>query len=309
MLRCVRESHAFELQLAPEASPLSVTPEATRMEHAGRSALRGTSTGVVWLGRAGYLARGVLYLTMSWLAALAALTHGRSRLADSKGALDEMHQQPFGVAALVLMSIGLSGYGIWRSVQAVLDPAHETSGRWVVAKRGAWLVSALLHFALAAYALSLVRGRAPNVAAQMDARSGAASALAWEPFGPWLLALAGISLVAAGVYELVCAFRAQLDEQLDLSPLSAKARRRIVQLSRFGIAARGVVFAVAGGFLLFAAATSDPQQAKGFGGSLRALREAPFGRVLLGSVALGLAAFGVYQLVEARYRRLSGLQR
>lgn len=279
------------------------------MEHAGRSALRGTSTGVVWLGRAGYLARGVLYLTMSWLAALVALRHGGGRLADSRGALDEIHLQPFGGAALVLMTIGLSGYGIWRSAQAVLDPAHEASGRWAMAKRGAWLVGALLHFALAGYALSRVRGHAPGGGADMDARSGAASALSWEPFGQWLLALVGISLLALGVYELVCAFRAQLDEQLDLSPLSAKARRRIVQLSRFGVAARGVVFGVAGGFLLFAAATSDPQQAKGFAGSLRTLREAPFGRVLLGSIALGLAAFGVYQLVEARYRRFSGLQR
>ena len=143
----------------------------------------------------------------------------------------------------------------------------------------------------------------------MAARSGAASVLAWEPFGPSLLGLAGVSLAALGVYELVCAFRAQLDEQLDLSALSVKARRRIVRLSRFGIAARGVVFAVAGGFLFFAAATGDPQQAKGFGASLQALLEAPYGRVLLASTALGLVAFGVYQLVEARYRRLAGLER
>lgn len=308
MLSCLREPARLPATRTRSIA-LSAKPEATALEDAGRSAIRHTSTGVVWLGRAGYLARGVLYLTMSWLAALVALAHGRSRLADSKGALDEIHRQPFGVAALVLMTIGLSGFGIWRCVQAVLDPGHETSGRWVVAKRGAWFVQALFHFGLAAYALSLVRGHAPDLGAERDAKSGAASALAWEPLGSWLLALVGTSLVALSVYELVCALRAQLDEQLDLSPLSAKARRRIVQLSRFGIAARAVVFAIAGGFLFYAAATSDAQQAKGFGGSLRALREAPFGRILLGSVALGLAAFGVYQLVEARYRRLSGLRR
>lgn len=165
----------------------------------------------------------MLYLTIGWLAALVAFARAGGRLADSRGALDELHRQPFGFVALLLMTIGLAGYGIWRAVQAVLDPAHEAAGRWV--------------------------------------------------------------------------------------PLSAKARGRIVQLSRFGIAARGVVFAVAGGFLCFAAATSDPRQARGLGGSLRALRDAPFGHVLLGGVALGLAAFGVYQLLEARYRRLSGLRR
>jgi hypothetical protein len=264
---------------------------------------------VVWLGRAGYLARGVLYLTIGWLAALVAFAHVGGRLADSRGALDELHRQPFGVVALLLMTIGLAGYGIWRAVQAVLDPAHETTGRWMAAKRIAWFLEALFHFGLAAYAMSLARGGARDAGGEADARSGAASALAWGSLGPWLLALAGLSLVLAGLYELVCAFRAELDEQLDLSPLSAKARGRIVQLSRFGIAARGVIFAVAGGFLCLAAATSDPRKARGLGGSLRALRDAPFGPVLLGGVALGLAAFGVYQLVEARYRRLSGLRR
>ncbi|HEY6078966.1 MAG TPA: DUF1206 domain-containing protein, partial [Polyangiaceae bacterium] len=106
-----------------------------------------------------------------------------------------------------------------------------------------------------------------------------------------------------------CAVRAKLDERLNLSSLSSAIRQPVARLCRFGIAARGVVFAITGAFLVYAAATSDPRQAKGFGDSLRALLEAPFGRVLLGSVALGLIAFGVYQLVEARYRRLAGLQR
>jgi hypothetical protein len=274
------------------------------LAQAGRSAVRGTSIGVVWLGRAGYAARGVLYLTIGWLAGLVALGWGGGRLADDKGALDELQLQPFGVVPLVLLTIGLAGFGIWRSVQAVLDPAREAVGRWVVAKRGAWLVEGLLHFVLAAYALSLARGGVSDAGGDAAARSGAASVLAWE-----LLAVAGLSLAALGVYELVCAFRAQLDEQLDLSPLSVKARRRIVRLSRFGIAARGLVFVVAGGFLFFAATTGDAQLAKGFGASLQALLEAPYGRVLLASTALGLGAFGLYQLVEARYRRLAGLER
>lgn len=288
---------------------MSVRSEISRASGGARTAVHGTSTGVVWLGRAGYVARGVLYLTIGVLAGLVAFEQPGGRLADSKGALDELHTQPFGVVALLLLGLGLAGYGVWRSLQAALDPAHEATGRWAVAKRGAWLVGALLHFGLAAYALSRLRGESGHEPADLDAKSGTASALAWQPLGPSLVALVGALLVAVGVYELVCAFRAKLDEQLDLSPLSASSRRRVVQLSRFGIAARGLVFCITGFFLFVAAVTSDPQQAKGFGDSLQALREAPFGMALLAAVAFGLVAYGFYQLVEARYRRLAGLER
>jgi len=71
---------------------------------------------------------------------------------------------------------------------------------------------------------------------------------------------------------------------------------------RFGLAARGAVFLLIGFFLGRAAARHDPQQAAGVRESLLAL--AGFGRWALGAVALGLIAYGVYQLVEARYRRI-----
>jgi hypothetical protein len=58
--------------------------------------------------------------------------------------------------------------------------------------------------------------------------------------------------------------------------------------------------------LIAAGVTSDANQAKGFGDALQLVREAPYGQMLLAAVALGVIAFGAYQLVEARYRRLFG---
>jgi hypothetical protein len=65
------------------------------------------------------------------------------------------------------------------------------------------------------------------------------------------------------------------------------------------------VFLVAGGFLVTAAVTADPNEAKSFGESLRALRETPLGEPLLAAVALGLVAFATYEFIEARYRRIA----
>ena len=47
--------------------------------------------------------------------------------------------------------------------------------------------------------------------------------------------------------------------------------------------------------------TFDPSDASGLDGALRTILEAPFGQVLLTLVAVGIAAFGAYCFVRARY--------
>lgn len=77
-----------------------------------------------------------------------------------------------------------------------------------------------------------------------------------------------------------------------------------VRLGRLGIAARGIVFTVIGFFLIQAAKQSDASQAKGFGEALASLEQNPFGPWILGLVALGLISYGIYSVVEARYREI-----
>lgn len=86
--------------------------------------------------------------------------------------------------------------------------------------------------------------------------------------------------------------------------MSPGERRVIMPLSRFGLLARGAVFCLVGCFFLVAAAQQDPSEARGLSGALDALRQQPYGGLLLGVVALGLVSFGVYSIVEAVYRRI-----
>jgi hypothetical protein len=73
---------------------------------------------------------------------------------------------------------------------------------------------------------------------------------------------------------------------------------------RVGHAARGVTFGITGVYLLVAALHQSPEEARGLAGALAALLEQPYGPVLLGVVAAGLAMYGLYMFVEARYRRM-----
>jgi hypothetical protein len=70
------------------------------------------------------------------------------------------------------------------------------------------------------------------------------------------------------------------------------------------MAARGIVFGVVGSFVVRAALNHDSSQARGLGGALDSLHQQAYGRWLLGLVATGLIAYGLFELVLARYRRI-----
>jgi hypothetical protein len=266
-----------------------------------RQAVRQHGRSFEWLARAGYVARALIYFTIGGLAAMAAFGYGGDTT-DGKGALLELYRQPLGRGLLVLAAVGLFGFALFRGYQAIVDPEHQARGFQAV-KRVGWVAIALLHAGLGVFALGLASGNGRG-SRQDETRGATAELLSW-PLGPWLVAALGAIVIGVACHQLWCAWCAQLDEQLDLSPLSGEVRRWAVRLSRFGIAARASVGLIAGAFLLIAAIDSNPGEAKGFGESLAMVRQAPFGGILFAVVALGLLASAVYELIEARYRRVS----
>jgi hypothetical protein len=100
------------------------------------------------------------------------------------------------------------------------------------------------------------------------------------------------------------AVTAHFREKLNLSGAHVGERRWVVPLGRVGYAALGVVNTIIGIFLIIAALRNNPGQAKGVGGALAEITQRPYGALLLGIVAVGLIAYGVYTFVEARYRQL-----
>jgi hypothetical protein len=110
--------------------------------------------------------------------------------------------------------------------------------------------------------------------------------------------------VANGLFQLYRAFQSRLTDDLQLTDAGARHRDWVVRIGRAGYSARGIAFMMIGGFLIGAALHANPAEAIGLDGALAALAAQPFGPYLLGLVAAGLAAYGVFALVEARYRRM-----
>jgi len=75
-------------------------------------------------------------------------------------------------------------------------------------------------------------------------------------------------------------------------------------LGQVGYIAKGAALGVVGGLLSFAALTFDRQKAQGLDGALQTILAQPFGRFLLTAVALGFVAFGLFAIVQSRYRQM-----
>jgi hypothetical protein len=153
---------------------------------------------------------------------------------------------------------------------------------------------------LAVFALSLIFGWGSSGGGDSGARNWTAWLLQ-QPFGRWLVGLIGLAIIGAGIGHTIKGCRAKFEKylQMDVATLD-----KVSPVCRFGLMARGIVFVIIGGFLVVAAVEFNSAEARGLQGALQALQQQPYGWILLGIVALGLAAFGVYSLIEAWYRRI-----
>jgi hypothetical protein len=253
------------------------------------------------LARVGFLAKCVLYVTIGVLAAQAALVGGGRTDTDQRGAMATLIGAPFGRVLLAVIALGLLGYAVWRLADGVLDAEHHGKGAKGIAMRIGAIVIGAIHLALAYTAVRLAMGHAGGHGGGERSRHWTARALQLDG-GVLVLWIVAAGFVGYGLYELYCAATAKLAKQLELGRLSREARRWIIGVSRFGIAARGVVFGTIGVMFVRAARDHDSNQAGGLGDSLRQLVE--LGRWPFAMIALGLVAYGVYQALNARYRRI-----
>ena len=268
-----------------------------------RQALKSASPWIERLARFGYAAKGVVYSLIGLLALLSAGGRGGDTT-GSRGALQRLLEQPFGQILVAVLAVGLAGYALWCFIQAVEDPEQEGSDAKGIAKRVWAFAKGVVYFSLVLAALGMAIGMRRSSGGDDNRINEWTGKLMELPFGKWLVLIVGIAVVGYGLRQLYRAWKVKLDDQLNLFSLSGPAHAWALRISRFGIGARGVVFGVIGFFLVMAALHSNPSEAKGVGESLGALRDQPYGPWLLGIVALGLIAYGIYEFIRARYRRI-----
>jgi len=253
--------------------------------------------------RAGYGARGVVYLIVGGFAALAAWSGGENK--SAKGALETLLSQPFGQSLVWIVTSGLCGYAMWRFIQSVFDTDDHGFTPKGLAVRAGLIASGVTYAYLALVSLAMLGALGPWSVDDGGSSSGPAA---------WASAALGAAPTLVGMAVIFCgiacahwwkAYKRKYEDHFD-APSSAMSTIHAVSIA--GLTARGISF-----FILAAIAvlrlTGD---AAGGSGDKPGVKEAlefaqglPGGRWLLLTLGIGLILFAGYSLLEARWRRIN----
>ena len=254
---------------------------------------------MVPLARFGYVAKGLVFLTLGLYTAEVALGQARSP-EDIQGALVDLASEPVGRVLVAGMSLGLFGYTLWLLVRGLFDADQQGRTPLALLRRAACVLSGLAYAGLGWFAAGVVLGGQGDHTEQTT-RFWTALLLT-SPVGRWLVILAGVGALVVGVNHLVVAGTGMFLQYMDTRGSRRQTLRAVRRLGQLGIVARGTMFLTIGVLLVRAGWFRDAWTAGGIQKALMVLGRPPFGMLILGVMALGLIALGLYSLLQTRYR-------
>jgi uncharacterized protein DUF1206 len=278
-------------------SDASLTTSSAPIERARRHAKQ-KSPWIGRLGRLGMAAAGFLYCVIGFLAVELALGAG-GKAADRTGALKELSGEWWGTALLVLVAVGFAGYALWRFAVAALGEKLEAGDKDLSAWKRVWYVARGIFYAFLCFTtVELLIGWHSG---SENEKEQTAKVLDW-PAGRWLVGAFGVGLICWGIGSVYRGVTRKFKDDLRTEQMSARTEKWVTRIGVVGYLARAVVYALIGVFFIRAAWQYDPDEAVGLDGALHKLAGQTFGPLLLGVVAAGLFAYGLFYFVRAAYR-------
>jgi hypothetical protein len=252
-----------------------------------------------YTARAGFVTSGVLHLLVAFI--IIRIAFGSGGNADQSGALATLANQTGGTLILWVAAVGLVALGLWRVAEAIVGskpgegsgPHEDDTPAW---KRGKSLGLAIVNFAIALSAGRFAMGSGQQSSQQ---NTGMSAQLMQSGWGKALLIAVGLGLAGVGGYHVYKGVSKKF-----LKDLRVSGGTGINAVGITGYAAKGLVLAGAGVLVIVATLQADPSKAAGLDAAVKTLGQAPFGKFLLILAALGIAAFGAYSFVRARFGRM-----
>ena len=279
-----------------------MSAQGTAPSASGAARAAGNSDALENLARVGLIAYGVVHFLVAWLAIQLAWFGGSGKSADQSGAMATLAESPVGKPLLWVIAVGLIALAAWQAAEVL-----RWRGQWTASgkartkaltRSGKALIKTVVYVILAVLAIRFATGGGQSSSQQQQ--STAAGVFGW-PAGRWLVGAAGLVLIGVGIYHVYKGVSKSFLKEIDTSQASPSALRLVTRLGQVGFPGKGVALALVGALLCYAAITFDPSKAKGLDGALHTVLELPFGKFLLTLVALGIAAFGAFLFVRARY--------
>jgi hypothetical protein len=281
---------AFKHITNADASPHS------KVATTGRSVVMHFRQGARW----GFVAKGIVYLSVGFISASAALGLRRSPV-DTRGAVRQLFGQTHSDIFLWTLCIALSLYAGWRFFQAATaQAAGARSMPWW--KRAHLLISGCIHAGFAFWILRfLTWGGGPS----SEARTHATSAVVFQhPQGRLVAFAVGVGICVTGLYQFYRCATGRVKRDLERVNSSTLGTKVLLALGRIGEATRGLLLSTIGATVLSAALRTDPNEVRGFAGTLGHFRAWPLGPWILLACGGGFISLGLFLIFSARYQKL-----
>jgi hypothetical protein len=254
------------------------------------------------VARFGLVAQGISFGLVAVLAIELALGKG-GKATDREGALQTLAHNGLGRIIVFVLGFGFGAYVLWRLTQVFLGhDVEEKGGREKWAKRVSSLGKAAIYGALCWFAFSVAFGKHHGGGSNKE-QEATKGILGW-PGGSWIVYGIALGIAGAALWNLYRALSGKYKDSLKTGQMSSTELKWTTRIAFVGLTSRAVVFGLISWFFFKAAADYDAKKARGLDGALRKLANAPYGTALLGIVAAGLFAFGLFCVIQARYREV-----
>jgi len=254
------------------------------------------------IGRLGLVGQGVV-ATIIGVIAIRIAWGQKDDAATSEGAVAWLADQPLGKFLLVALTVALFALALWRFLCAAMgDPVEGSEPK----DRLKYAILGVVYLLLAITTLGITianwTGSGEKAGSGQSGDEGsqkATSTLFDWPAGRWLVGILGVAVIGYAGYN----FHKQVIRKAFADRLDADEGSWVLRLGMIGYTAQSLVYAVVGYFFIQAAIAFKSSTAKGPSGALIELGDTTVGKVLLWVIAIGLFAYGVFCIAEAKYRK------
>lgn len=254
---------------------------------------------------AGLYTKGIVYALIGALTAMAAFGLGGD-IKGRKGIVDFLMNQPAGSVLVGIVALGLLCYSLWRLYECVQDPdGREDENR--VGSRLKYLYSGLVYgFIAYSFAKPLIGGGSGGGSGSGGSKKKAALAEMLEKdWGVWVIGAIAIIVLAMAAYQIYRGISEKYMDKIENHQGSREKYQTVKNLGKVGYIARGIVFAILAFFLYKVITAHSADQYKGTEGAFQWMLKQDYGTWLMGAVALGLLAYGIFTMAVARYSSLT----
>jgi hypothetical protein len=247
--------------------------------------------------RFGMISKGIVYCLLGIMTVLAAIGFSNETTSKTE-AFKTIYEQPFGKFILGFLILGLAGYVALRLFEAIKDLGHKGSDLKAIVTRIGYAFSAAIYIALGFSAVRLLMG---SQGGDDDSKKFIVTKVLSWPGGEWIVGLVALIVIGSGINQIYKGVAVRFMKKIKL--IRSNFEKTFKNAGIAGYVSRGIVLAIIGYLLLHGAITHNPNEAQGTDQAFEFL-EHTFGRALMGIVAFGLVAYGVFMFVKAKYQHL-----